>query len=273
MIDLIITVLSLIVSLFSVVYLRFTAGAVLIEGIVIFVLMYIVTYILLLLLCWLFFSVISLTIDTKKEYSKSSRFYSITFSLLMESALHIVGARVIVKNLDKLPKNEKFLFVSNHRSVYDTFIQVAAFRKYPIAFISKEENFHIPVGHRFMTRCRYMSLDRDDLRSGAIITRKAADMIASGDCSIGVYPEGTRNRTEDTLIEFKHGTFKTALWAKSPIVIGVVRNSDRIKKLPVILHKKVEFEIIDVLEYEQIKDMRTVEIAELVRNKMLEALE
>lgn len=231
-------------------------------------------YISVLLIVWIFFAAVSATINIKKEYPKHSRFYGIVFSLLMENAAQLCSADITVTGMEKLPKPSegRFLFVSNHISIYDTFIQVGAFRRYPLAFISKPENFNIPIGHRYMTRCGYMAIDREDVRSGAKITKKAADMISSGDSCVGVYPEGTRNRTEDKLIEFKHGCFKSAVWAKSPIVIGVVHNSNNIKHGWLLKRTKVHFEIVEVMPYEMFKDWTTVQISAYVKDKMLERL-
>ncbi len=232
-------------------------------------------YLVFLLLMWIFLAVVSATINTKKDYEKHNRFYGVLFSLLMENAAQLSSANITITGMEKLPKPSegRFLFVSNHISIYDTFIQVGAFIKYPLAFISKPENFNIPIGHRYMTRCRYMAIDREDVRSGAKITKKAADMISSGDCCVGVYPEGTRNRTEETLLEFKHGCFKSAVWAKSPIVIGVVHNSNNIKNGFPFKRTKVHFEIVEVMPYEQFKDWSTVQISDYVREKMLTRLQ
>lgn len=90
---------------------------------------------------------------------------------------------------------------------------------------------------------------------------------------MGVYPEGTRNRTEETLLEFKHGCFKSAVWAKSPIVIGVVHNSNNIKNGFPFKRTKVHFEIVEVMPYEQFKDWSTVQISDYVKEKMLTRLQ
>lgn len=273
MIDFIITILSLLsafvlagfVNPFNIenvwLVLLFFTGA--------FIVLYIVFGLLYLGIAYL----ISLTINTKKEYEKHSKAYGVMFSLLLEFVLDFMRVRIKINGMEKIPENRKFLFVSNHISIYDTFVQVAAFRKFQMAFISKPENFKIPIGHRYMVRCRYMALDRDNVRSGAIITKKAADMIASDDCCVGVYPEGTRNRTEETLIEFKPGCFKIAVWAKSPIVVSVVHNTNMIKKNFPWKKTEVTMDILDVLEYEDIKDLSTREIGDIVREKMLKGLQ
>lgn len=272
MIDLIVTVLSLVGAFcFAGVWNPFNLENIWLV-LLCFVAASIVLYIILALLFFGIAYLISLTINTKKEYDKFNRFYGVMFSLLLEFVLDIFKVRINVKGMDKIPKDKKFLFVSNHISIYDTFVQVAALRKFPMAFISKPDNFKIPIGHRYMVRCRYMALDRENVRSGAIITKKASTMIASGDCCVGVYPEGTRNRTEDKLIEFKPGCFKVAVWAKSPIVISVVHNTKMIKKNYIRRKTDVTLEILDVLEYEDIKDLTTREISDIVREKMLSAL-
>ncbi len=273
MIDIIITFLSIIGAFVYAGNIHSYMDKGVFARLIVFIISFLLLYIAAFIVAWLIFILISLTINTKKEYKKSSRFYGVVFSLIMENASYMAGARVTLKGMDKLPRNEKFLFVSNHQSNFDTFIQVGALRKYPIAFISKPENFKIPMGHRYMTRCRYMALDRENVRSGAIITKKAADMIASGDTSVGVYPEGTRNMTEDTLLEFKPGCFKSALWAKCPIVVSVVKGTRNIGKNFPLKRTKVTMEILEVLSYEQIKNMSTREISDTVRQIMLKGLE
>ena len=235
----------------------------------------IAAYIVLFLLFWIFCGFVSLTINTKKTYEKHNRFYDVLFALIMEYAAQVASANITVTGMEKLPKPSegRFLFVSNHKSVFDTFIQVGAFRKYPFAFISKPENFSITMGHRFMTRCRYMAIDREDVRAGAKITKLASEMIASGDCCVGVYPEGTRNNTEETLIEFKHGCFKSAVWAKSPIVIGVLHDTIEMHKNFPFKRTKVHFEIVETMPYEKFKGWTTVEISDYVKKRMLERLE
>lgn len=223
---------------------------------------------------WLFFILVSFTVNKKKEYKKQSPFYGKLFAALLSNAIWWCGARVVVTGMEKLPKPKdgKFLFVSNHRSVYDTFIQVAALWRYPLAFISKPENFKIPIGNQFMRRCRYMAINRENPREGGKTIIKASEMMKTGDSCIGVYPEGTRNRTTDTLLRFRHGCFKAALWAKCPIVIGVVHNSAKIRpNWP--KPTKVHFEIVEVLSYDFIKDKKSNEISDIVRQKMLEHLD
>ncbi|MCI5606469.1 MAG: 1-acyl-sn-glycerol-3-phosphate acyltransferase [Treponema sp.] len=235
---------------------------------------FITVFIVINVLLWILLIVVSWTVNKNKEYKKQSPFYGKLFAALLSNSIWWCGARVVVTGMEKLPdpKAGRFLFVSNHRSVFDTFIQVAALWRYPMAFISKPENFKIPIGNQYMRRCRYMAINRDNPREGGMTLIKASEILKSGDSCIGVYPEGTRNRTTDTLLRFRHGCFKAALWAKCPIVIGVVHNSAKIRpNWPKTT--KVHFEIVEVLPYEAIKGKKSNEISDIVRQKMLAHLD
>lgn len=220
------------------------------------------------ILFWITSVIISLTINTQKEYSSFSDFYGKYFNIVYMMALVLARARVKIIGKDMLPKDNKFLFVSNHRSNFDTFIHCVGMWNKRIAFISKPENFKIPMGHRYMTRCMYLSMDRDNARAAGKVIAQASDYIKAGECAVGVYPEGTRNKFGEGLLEFKPGCFKIALWAKCPIVIAVTRGSNYIHRNFPIRSTHTELEFVKVLQYDEIKDLKTNEIAEIVYNTM-----
>ncbi len=238
------------------------------QSLLAFVLTVIITYVVLMVLFWLVCILISLTINTQREYKSYSRFYGVMFSLIYECAAYLAGARVSVTGMNKLPRDARFLFVSNHISNFDTFIQAGTMRRFPIAFISKPENFKIPMGHRYMSRCLYMALDRDDVRNGANVISRSAQLIKDDICSVGVYPEGTRNPEGKGLLDFKPGCFKAALWAKCPIVVSTIQGTNGIHKNFPFRRTRVRMTIVEVISYNQIKEMNTQEIAELVKNIM-----
>ncbi|MBD5157027.1 MAG: 1-acyl-sn-glycerol-3-phosphate acyltransferase [Butyrivibrio sp.] len=271
MIDIIIAVISITLSYYYAAFVHDYDRSKVWMGILVFIAAFLIIYILICAIFWLLCCILSLTIDVKKEYTSYSRFYGIVFGLIMEYGAYLAGARVRVIGKDKLPKR-RFLLVSNHLSGFDPLITAGELKSQRLAFISKGGNFGIPIGRRYMKRCRYMTLDREDIRSGAQVIRKAADMVSSGDCSVGVYPEGTRNHDGGGLLEFKPGCFKIALWAKCPIVVEIVRGTQNIHKRFPLRHTKVTVEFAEVIEYDDIKDKNTTEIAQLVKEIMLDRM-
>ena len=271
MIDIIITVISIALSYYYTAFMHVFANPAPYKYIVVFIVSFLICWAVLFILFGIICVIISLPVNINKEYAGTSRFYTTLFGLMLEFAGFLSGARVIVNGRDKIPRKERFLFVSNHRSNYDPIIQCGEMKLQPMAFISKRANFRIPFIRRYMVRCRYIPLERKNMRNGAESVMKAARMISSGQSCIGVYPEGTRN-TGGNLLDFHNGCFKIALWAKCPIVVSVIRGTENIRKNFPLRRTKVIMDIIDVIPYNRIEHMKTGEISELVRNMMEEHL-
>jgi len=87
-----------------------------------------------------------------------------------------------------------------------------------------------------------------------------------------IFPEGTRSRQGNILLEFKGGSFKSAMNAKCPIVPVAIIDSykafdtNSIKKLTVQVH------YLKPLYYEDYKDMKSTEIAELVSSRIQQTI-
>ena len=85
----------------------------------------------------------------------------------------------------------------------------------------------VPIFNMWMERLHCMFLDRDDVRQGLQVILTAIDLIKSG-ISVTVFPEGTRNKENDTMLPFKEGSFKIAQKTKCPIVPMAITNSSAI---------------------------------------------
>ena len=138
--------------------------------------------------------------------------------------------------------------------------------------MSKKENFRIPLLGKYMWRACFQSLDRDNPRSAIKTINECARLIFEENINVGVYPEGTRNYTEDYLLDFKDGAFKIALKAKCPIVVTTLRNSRNIFKKWPFKSANTNITICKVIEYDEFKDLNTKEISEMVREIMINDL-
>lgn len=230
------------------------------------ILTFIGSYICLVALYFLFLVISSLTIK-KKEYESLNPFYRLVFNLSLEVLSDYGRVKVKIDGKDKVP-NTPCLFVYNHRSKFDPMIISYKFAKWKIVQISKPENFNIPVANRYMMRNCFLPIDRENAREAIKTINKASDFITQKGYSVGVSPEGTRNHNKE-LLPFKSGCFKIALKACVPIVVCTLTNFDKIHKNFPWKRTKVNMRI-DVIDYEQIKDLNTAEISEIVKEKMEE---
>lgn len=233
---------------------------------IVFVVVWVVVYALILLF-W------SLTIDKKKEVKKTSKFYGMIVRETMTMLLFFSRAHVHIEGKEKLPKDSKFLLVANHRSNYDPITSVVKFAKNDMIFVSKPENFNIPIAGAFMHRAGFIPIDRDNPKNALVTINKAAEYLKNQEASVGIFPEGTRNRTEETLLEFKNGAFKIATKAQVPIVVVAMKNMGMVKKNFPWKSTHVYAKIVDVITKEEVMNSNTAELSNRARTAMLAYLE
>lgn len=137
-----------------------------------------------------------------------------------------LGIPLAVEGVDRLDPRATYVFMANHRSVFDIFALFVA-TEHRLRMVAKRGIFFIPVFGWSLWMCGFIPIDRSHRESAIRSLDQAARRIRSG-VSVLVFPEGTRNRTGRGLLPFKKGGFVMALKAGVPIVPIVVLGTDRI---------------------------------------------
>lgn len=228
-------------------------------------------WICLFLLIWFFFLGAALTINPKKEYKQVSKVYYAIFNLWYSYVCSFFRMKIIVSGLEKIPSGQRFLTVCNHRSKFDNMVQCAVLKKEKIAFISKIENFKIPFACQYMTRALYLPVDRGNIKKSLQTILKAISYINNDVISVGVFPEGQRSKTGE-LLPFKPGCLKVAEKTGCPIVVCCIDGTEKVHKNFPWKKTVVKFDIIRVYTGEEVKASSTVNLADEIRNQMLERL-
>lgn len=220
-----------------------------------------------------FLSVCALAVDPHKTYDRHSRFYRRVLNGATAIGLRMVRIRIHVSGTEKIPPNtRKLLFVSNHRSNFDPIVTWYCLRDWDIAFISKKENFRIPIFGRIIRRCCFLQIDREDPRKAMTTVRAAAQLLEREEVSIGVYPEGTRSRTCE-LLPFHNGVFKIAQKAGAQVVVLAVSGTERIHRNFPLHHTDVYLDVSEVIDARQVQDSRTAELGKRARADIAECLD
>ena len=211
----------------------------------------------LVLLYVLFLIACSLFVNPKKEYDTHSNFYRTLLNGATAIAIKIMRIRLHVTGLDKIPiDTKKLLFVSNHRSNFDPILTWHILKRWTPAFVSKASNFKIPVFGRFIRKCCFMAIDRDNPRNAIKTINKAAELLKKGEVSIGIYPEGTRSKNCE-MLPFHNGVFKIAQKADADIVALTVSGTEKIHKRYPFKHTDVYIDVLDVISAKNGKEMKT----------------
>ena len=170
------------------------------------------------------------------------------------------GMRVHLSGLEQLPEGP-FLFVSNHRSMFDPALVMGYLEKYNISFVSKPSNLALPIAGITGRRAGFLALDRENNREALKTILMAADYLKRGVCNIGIYPEGTRSRT-GRLLPFHAGSFKIAQKAGVPVAVACSRGTEKVKKCFFFWKTPVYLDILEVIDAERVKAMSTNDLAE-----------
>lgn len=243
--------------------------------------MYIMKIFLIILLClvglfllpFLFMFICGLFVDTKKQYDHDSRFYRALLDGSTTVILWCLGVRCNIIGEEKFPPEGNFLFISNHRSNYDPIIQWTVFKRYRISFISKQENFRIPIYGRIIHRCCFMPIDRKSPRKAMETVNRAARLLTETENSVGVYPEGKRSK-ECVLLPFHSGVLKTAQKARRPVVVSTIEGTENIYRNIRRLRKTVvTIKILETIDAGRVRAEKAPELSDYCAGLMKKELE
>lgn len=209
----------------------------------------------------IFAFLVTLPVNRNKPIKKPSKFYTWLFNFVNGWIIDSARVKLIVNGLDKIDPNTNYLFAYNHRSKFDSQIVPRLFKKHNVLLISKPENLKVPIAGKCIHAMGYMPIDRENNRKAIETILKAADYLKNGH-SIGLCPEGRRNKTGIDLLPFKNGAFKVAQRAKAPIVVLTLNGTEKIHKNFPLKRTVVHLDVLDVIPADKVVTMSTQEIGD-----------
>ncbi len=195
-----------------------------------------------------------------KDPEKTSRFARDIIRISLDWIFRTFGLDIRAEGLESLPSCP-CVIVSNHRSMFDPLVLLVATKRRDLVFLSKVENFKIPVVGGFMRRGGFLAVDRGNGMKALRSLKRGADKIKEEGLDFGVYPEGTRSRT-GKLLRFKTGAFYLAQKAETPVAVVATVGTEDALKYPVIKKKVIRIEVCDVLPKEKVQALSMEELAE-----------
>lgn len=107
-----------------------------------------------------------------------------------------------------------YIIVANHKSVLDVIPPVLITDK-PVRYMAKREIFEKGIGKWFTKKCECIPVNRDGTDVRAIM--QAIKYLKEGSI-VGIFPEGTRNKTEEMFLPFKSGAAALSIKTQTPII-------------------------------------------------------
>lgn len=203
-----------------------------------------------------------------EKYDEETKYKHIQY--ILKTAVKTGNVNLQVYGKEKIPKENGFIMYGNHQGMFDI-MAIAASCDNPLAAVLKKELAGIPFLKQVMECTNSFPMDREDIRQSMTVIQKVTEEVKKGRNYL-IFPEGTRSKLGNKMLEFHSGSFKCALKAKCPIVpIALV---DSFKVLDEKGSKPVNLQIhyLKPISYEEYKDMKTVELAAMVKSRIGEVL-
>ena len=179
-----------------------------------------------------------------------------------EAQLDALNISVKTENPEKLPQNGQYLVMINHKSIIDPPIVEVSLKETEIfgPWIAKKELYNSFFFGLFVRNAGSILLDREKSQmSGFFAETKKA--VKRGE-SIFIFPEGTRNKTDEPLSAFKEGSRIIALKNRLPILpLYIKTDANEILNNALDdskLQQEVTVVVGDVIDYKEKRNLETL---------------
>ena len=203
------------------------------------------------------------------EYSDEEKFDHIRS--ILKLAVESGNIDLKVYGLENVPKENGFMMYGNHQGMFDV-VALAATCPTFIAAVLKKELRNIPFLREIADCTNSFAMDRDDVRQSLTVIQAVTKEVQKGRNYL-IFPEGTRSKNGNQMGEFHGGSFRCAIKAKCPIVPLVFIDSFKVLDQKGSKPVTVQLHYLKPIPYEEYKDLKTVEVAALVKRRIAETIE
>ncbi len=180
----------------------------------------------------------------------------------------IRGGRVVIDGhgMENLPEKGGFIMYPNHQGMFDV-LAIFQLMTRPMSVVLKKELAEIPFLKQVFACIGAIALDRSDPRQGMKVILQVAEEVEKGKIFL-IFPEGTRSKNGNHLLDFKGGSFKSATKAKCPIVPVALLDSYKAFDTGSVARQTVQVHFLEPIPYEEYQGMKTTEIAAMVKARI-----
>lgn len=168
--------------------------------------------------------------------------------------------------LENIPKENGFLMYGNHQGMFDI-VAIGATCPNPLGAVLKKELGEIQFVKQVKACTNSFCMDRENIRQSMTVISDVIKEVKKGRNYL-IFPEGTRSRNGNELLEFHSGSFKCATKTKCPIVPVAFVNSFKVLDEKGWKPVNVQIHYLEPIYYEEYEGMNTAELAAMVHDRI-----
>jgi len=173
--------------------------------------------------------------------------------------------------LENLPQEQGYLMTPNHQGLFDALILLGTHPR-PFKAVLKIELLKTFVVKDVISLLEYPAMDRENLRASMKVIKQVTKEMKE-ERNYVIFPEGTRCRQQNKMLDFKGGTFKTVIDAKKPIVPVALIDCYKVFDDNSIAPVDAQVYYLDPIYYEEYQDMNSTELAQYVQKRIQKCIE
>ena len=187
--------------------------------------------------------------------------------------LAIKGGNVdlTLTGLENIPTDEPFMMYANHQGMFDV-LAIAATCDNPMGAVLKKELYDIPFLHQIAVCTKSFAMDREDVRQSLTVIQNVTEEVKNGRNYL-IFPEGTRSKQGNQMLEFHGGSFRCATKSKCPIVPIALVDSYKVLDQKGSAPVTVQLHYLKPIPYEEYAGMKPAEVAALVKQRIQEKID
>ncbi len=190
---------------------------------------------------------------------------------ILKLAIRSGNIDLTVTGRENLPQEGGFILYGNHQGMFDV-VALGADCDLPLAVVFKKELENVPFLREVVACTKSFAMDREDVRQSLTVIQAVTKEVQAGRRYV-IFPEGTRSRNGNAMGEFHGGSFRCAMKAKCPIVPLAFIDSFQVLDQKGTKPVSVQMHYLTPIFYEEYKDLKTVELAELVKARIQAAID
>ena len=203
------------------------------------------------------------------EYPEEEKYRHI--QSILKLAVESGNIDLKVYGLDNLPKENGFMLYGNHQGMFDV-VALAATCPNCLGAVLKKELKDVPFLKEIAACTKSFAMDREDVRQSLTVIQAVTKEVQNGRNYL-IFPEGTRSKNGNQMGEFHGGSIRCAIKAKCPIVPLAFIDSFKVLDQKGSKPVSVQLHYLEPIPYEEYKDLKTVEVAALVKSRIAETIE
>ena len=190
---------------------------------------------------------------------------------IMKLAVKSGNIDLKITGLENLPTEDGFILYGNHQGMFDVVALVSAFPRI-LGCVFKKELENVPFLKQIIACTKSFAMDRSDVRQSLTVIQNVTKEVQAGRNYL-IFPEGTRSKNGNVMGEFHGGSFRCAVKSKCPIVPIAFIDSFKVLDQKGVKPVTVQMHFLDPIPFEEYGNLKTVDIAELVKSRIAAVIE